>query len=184
MEASTTSHWHRVRWNDLLSPRAMYAFTLHDAWKSLPTLMAMVIFFIIAMIILVIGKKILCWLLLRKEGHKKFILERRSKRPDGTYKCYWVEAPIHHYGSLAHLLIESLFFGGIIVAALFAFAIGDMNLWQSAIGSVGIGIVGTYVFGAGLQQIGAGYFFLLFNFMSYGEYWEQIGGSAGGRVAR
>lgn len=176
---------HAIRWGDLLSPRAMYAYTLHDAWKSIPTLMAMAGFFLVAMLVLYIGKRILQWVFLGREMQRKYILEKRIvDKETGRVECIWVEAPVHHYGSVAHLVIETFFFLGMIIAALFAFAIGDMNLWQSAIGSVGIGIIGTYVFGAGLQQIGAGYFFLLFNFMEYGEYWEQVGGQMGGRVAR
>ena len=175
---------HSLRWGDLISPRAMFQFTLQDAWESLPTLFAMGGFFLLSVLILYLGKKILQWLLLRNEMHKKYILVNRKELPNGEFECTWEEAPVHHYGSVAHLVIESFFFIGLIISALFAFAIGDMNLWQSAIGSVGIGIIGTYVFGAGLQQIGAGYFFLLFNFMSYGEYWEQVNGTLGGRVSR
>ena len=176
---------HAIRWGDLISPRALYQYTLTDAVNSLPTLMAMGGFFLLAMLILIAGKTLLKWIFLGQEMHKKYILEKRDvNKETGKAECVWIEAPVHHYGSLAHLAIESFFFIGLIIAALFAFAIGDMNLWQSAIGSVGIGIIGTYVFGAGLQQIGAGYFFLLFNFMSYGEYWEQVGGVLGGRVAR
>jgi len=177
---------HAIRWGDLISPRAMYQYTLTDAVNSLPTLLAMGGFFLLAMVILLAGKILLKWVFLRNEMHKKYVLEKREiNKETGKAECVWMEAPVHHYGSIAHLAIESFFFVGLIIAALFAFAIGDMNLWQSAIGSVGIGIIGTYVFGAGLQQIGAGYFFLLFNFMSYGEYWEQVGGGQlGGRVAR
>ena len=41
---------HAIRWGDLLSPRAMYEFTLTDAVNSLPTLLAMGGFFIVNMI--------------------------------------------------------------------------------------------------------------------------------------
>lgn len=174
------SHSYRVRWGDLISPRAMFDFTLADAWGALPTLLAMGGFFLGGLAIILLIKWILKLIFLRKEYHTREVLVRDGA--GGTAR--WVEMPVNRLGSIIHLVIETLFIIAFFILVLFTFAIGNFNLWTSGIGTVGISLVGTYIFGIGLQQVGAGYFFLITNYMSYGEYWEMSGNqTVGGRVS-
>ncbi|RLC97571.1 MAG: hypothetical protein DRI46_12760, partial [Chloroflexi bacterium] len=173
----------RVRWGDLISPRAMYSFTISDAVNSLPTLLAMGGCFLGGIIIIYIIKCLLLWWAFRKQN-KKYILDSVKTAGKEITNKVWIIVPIHNFGTVWHLLVESMFSIGVVVVALFAAAVGDINIWQSPIATVGIGLIGTYVFGQGLQQMGSGYFFFLTNSMSYGEYWELIGSTVEGRVSR
>jgi hypothetical protein len=174
-----------LRWGDLISPREMWAFTLADAWGALPTLLAMAGFFLGAVLVIYLVKKGLEWLLLPSERFKKYVLEdTQDRNGQGQVMKVWRKMPISHYGSIAHLVLETLFFAGILISALFAAAVGNLNLWESPIASVGIGLIGTYILGPGLQQLGCGYFFFLCNAMAVGEYWILIGGGVEGRVTR
>ena len=174
-----------IRWGDLINPREAYLFTLADAWGALPTLLAMAGFFLGAVLVLYLVKKALEYIFLRKERFKKYVLEQtKDKDAMGRIIKVWRKMPTTHYGSIMHLILETLFFMGLVIAALFAAAVGDVNIWQSPIASVGIGLIGTYIFGPGLQQVGSGYFFFLTNAMAVDEYWILIGGSIEGRVSR
>lgn len=174
-----------LRWGDLISPRAMYEFTIMDAVGALPTLLAMAGVLIGCVLVLYLLKKLLEFILIPGERHQKYVLHTIEKKTDGKIHKIWKKAEVHHIGSVLHLILETFFFVGLIVAALFAAAIGNVNIWESAIASVGIGIIGTYIFGPGLQQVGSGYFFFLNSAMSVGEYWELVGGGGvGGRVCR
>ena len=174
-----------IRWSDLISPREMYEFTLADAWGSLPTLFAMAGFLLACILVIYIIKKILEWILLPRERFKKYVLEDTKERDaQGRTVKVWRKMPTTHYGSVAHLVLETLFCVGLIISALFAASIGGVNLWQSAIASVGIGAVVTYVLGPGLQIAGAGFFFFLTNAMSVHEYWVLVGRGIEGRVSR
>jgi hypothetical protein len=174
----------RIRWGDLISPREMYAFTLGDAVGSLPTLLAMGGMLIGCAVLVFSIKKLLEYILLPRERHCKYVLEEVDKDNNGTRKTRWRKVAVKFYGSIVHLVLETLFFFGLVVSALFAAAIGDINIWQSPIGSVGIGLIGTYIFGPGLQQVGNGYFFFLTQAMEVGEYWVLVGGGIEGRVSR
>jgi len=176
----------RIQWGDLVSPRAMWEFTLSDAWTAIPTLLAMGGLFLLALLILVVIKKVLIWILMKIANQRysthKWILKSQTVIGGAVKKRTWETAPIHRWFNGVHILIESMFFVGVAAACLFAAAVGDVNVWQNPIAISVIGIVITYIFGAGLQQAGSGYFFFLNNCMTPGEYWEQIGGGISGRV--
>lgn len=175
---------HNLRWGDLASPRAVIEFTLGDAWNSLPTLLAMGGFFVVGIFILLIGKRLLNWIFLGRYNHK-YLLDRLRKDPSsGKPYTYWTKAPVHNYGTFMHLIITTFFLLGVGILGIFTAAIGGINLWSSPIASIGVGLIGTYVFGAGLQQIGSYYFVLWFGGMTYGEYWVLVGSPVEGRVSR
>lgn len=176
-----------VRWGDLISPRAMYAFTIGDAVAALPTLLAMAGCFIGGATLVYVVKWILLRILLCKEIPKKRMLTNCEVCPTtNKKKQYWTTVPVHNAASILHLFIEVFFCFGLIVVALFAAAIGNLNLWESAIGSVGIGIIGTYIFSTGLSQAGAGLFIFMTNAFTHGEYWCLVGsgGEVEGRITR
>lgn len=171
---------HRIRWGDLISPRAMYTFTLGDAWSAIPTLLAMGGFFVLAIVLIVAFKKICNWLIDYSVAKQKYVL---VKVDNGVRK--WKEASHSSVRSMLHVLLETIVFGLIVTAAFFAASIGNTNIWDSPIALSVIGMIVTYVFGSGLQQIGSGYFVYAFNGMVVGEYWETAGAhDLGGVVHR
>lgn len=171
--------------------RDSYEFTLSDAWGALPTLLAMAGFFLAGVIIVYVVKKFLEWFLLSIVKHqqpRKYVVTRCTTCPTDRSKSNleWEVVPTHSYGSIVHIVLEILFVLCIIIVALFAAAVGNVNLWQSPLAVSTLAIIVTYILASGLQQVGSGFFFFLQNFMSYGEYWEQVGsgGKMGGFVSR
>ncbi len=169
-----------LRWGDLVSPRAVYEFTLADAVASLPSLLAMAGLFVLSVLFLYIGKRILEWILLCGSRSPKYVKDRSyDVGVDGKRKRkqaqQWIRLPTHTWGSMAHLIIETLFFLGMGVIAVFVAALGGINLWQSQLAYAGIGIIVTYIFGMGLQTAGAGYFVAGTAIQCLGEWWELDG---------
>lgn len=175
---------HNLRWGDLVSPRAVIEFTLGDAWHSLPTLLAMGGFFLAGVLILVIAKKILTFITLRGYSISYILYDRKKDPVTGKPYGYWMEMPKKHWASFLHLGITSLFLIGLIILGIFTAAIGSINIWSSPLATIGIGLIGTYVFGTGLQQVGSYYFVLWFGGLTYGEYWCLVGTSIEGRVSQ
>jgi hypothetical protein len=168
-----------VKWEDLVSPRAMWNFTLGDAWGALPTLLAMGGFFLLCVVIILIVKKLLTALLLGKEHN---ILWVRVGGSTKEHKDRWVDIERTGWGSFWHIVIETLVFFAFCVAILFCAAIGDINIWQSPISLTIFGAIFTFIFGPGLQQLGSGYFVFLFTKMRYGQYWEESGNPTVGGI--
>lgn len=171
-----------------MSPRAMWSFTLGDASGAIPTLLAMGGLFLACLIALYIVKKFVVFLLnscRRPYTFQKWILKKQERVPNAKLvKKTWerTDATVHRFFNYMHLIVESLFFIGVMVSVLFAAAVGNVNVWESPVAISVIGIAITYIFGSGLQQVGAGYFFYMNNLMTPGEWWEQIGGGITGRV--
>lgn len=161
--------------------REAFAFTLSDAWGGLPITLAIFGFFLGSLLILYFIKWVFEWIFLRRQQPGSYVLQKCEKCKDRK-KLYWKDVPHHSYGSIVHLIIETLFFCGIIVAAMFSAAVGNVNLWQSNLANVGIAAIATYVFGVGFQLFGSGLFFYLTNPMAYEEYWELVGQNIEGRV--
>jgi hypothetical protein len=178
----------RIAWGDLVSPRAMWSFTLGDAGGAIPTLLAMGGLFLTCLIVLYIVKKLVLFMLnsCRKPYTlHKFILKKQERVAGAkVVKKTWerTDNTVHRFFNYMHLIVESIFFIGIIVSVLFAAAVGNVNVWESPVAISVIGIAVTYIFASGLQQVGAGYFFYLNNLMTPGEWWTQIGGGIDGRV--
>jgi len=182
--------YRRITWGDLVSPRAMWSFTFEDAWTAIPTLLAMGGLFIASIAALYIVKKFIFWMLTKfrrcgTHNSHKWLLKKEEMVGGKIKKKTWdqSEKRTHRIFNIIHLVIETFFFVGIVAAALFACAVGDVNVWQSPVAISVIGIVITYIFGAGLQQAGSGYFFFMNNCMSPGEWWQQVGGGIRGRVS-
>jgi hypothetical protein len=167
--------------------REAYLFTVYDAWGALPTILAMVGIFI-GMVAVMYGlKKLLEMGFLYWQQPKRRVVTKCTECPGkkGTFDLTW--DPVHDssLGSIAHVVLETLFATGIVVAALFAGAVGDVNIWQSPIAATGIAVIVTYILAGGLQQIGSGFFFFLQNLMVYDQYWELAGSpNVGGRIDR
>lgn len=173
----------RIRWSDLVSPRAVYAFTLQDAGAALPTLLAMAGFFILCLLVLLIFRKIFSYIFFDRFMPQKYVLVRCEKCREGT-RAVWKKSSHSSLSSVGHLFIETVFFVGVIVASLFSASIGNVNIWDSPIALTIIGTIVAYIFGGGLQQVGSAYFVYAAVYMVVGEWWEETGTHEGGTVHR
>lgn len=173
-----------VRWGDLLSPRAMYDFTIGDAWGALPTLLAMGGLFLLAVLIIFVIKKLAEWLLLCRQQRKKFVVvNRKNAGVEGKVIRVWRPFSRGYYGSIVHVVLETLFFVALIIAAFFAAAAGNVNIWESPVALSIITVVVTYIFGGPLQNVGNGWGVFISNSMVYGEYWRLEGAGIEGFVS-
>ncbi len=173
---------YQLRWGDLISPRAMYEFTLADAWGALPTLFAMGGLFLAAIVIIVVVKKLLEWLLLCKQQRKKYVVIRGLTQDKSIVRT-WRPFSRGYYGSIVHVILETLFFVALIIAAFFAAAVGNVNIWESPVALSIITVVVTYIFGGPLQNVGNGWGVFVSNSFVYGEYWRLEGGNIEGFVS-
>ena len=176
-----------LRWGDLLSPKAMYTYTISDAWFALPTLLAMGGTLLGGLLLFYLIKKGLEHIILRGELPKKWVLQQCERTKDGTKitRRKWVQVPYCWFGSAKHLFLETLFFFFVVILCIFCASIGNVNLVESPIALALIGTIFAYIFGSGLSQVGAAYFIFLMNSMSVNEWWSICGTpQQGGRVWR
>ena len=169
----------RLRWSDL-SPRAIYEFTVSDAFLSLPQLVAMAGFFLSGLLVMWILKKLLEFFLLILPGN-----EDRSVYAVDAYKKterHWTYLTSSRAGNWFHLIIETVFISGVFVVCLFTGAIGNVKIWESPVAVASLSIVISYIFAPGLNQMGAGFFCFLFTMMPHNQYWEMTSGELGGFV--
>jgi hypothetical protein len=177
----------RVRWEDLASPRTFMSEIYYEGIDTIPTVIVMCLSLLAGFIILYIVKKLVLWGLMKcarqRYGYKKWIA-RDVERKAGSKlaKITWESKESHYMFNYIHIFIESLFFIGLLITLLLAASFGGINVWQNPIALSVITVAVGYVFAAGLQQLGSGYFFFLTNYMSPGEWWEQVGGGISGRV--
>lgn len=177
----------RVRWEDLASPRDFLGATFEDAIATIPTLIVMCLCLLAGFIVLYIVKKLVLWAFMKcarqRYGYKKWIAKTIEQKPGSKFaKIVWESKESHYMFNYIHIFIESLFFIGLLITILLAASFGGINVWQNPIALSVITVAVGYVFAAGLQQLGSGYFFFLTNYMSPGEWWEQVGGGISGRV--
>ncbi len=113
---------YRLRWGDLISPRAVFEFTLGDAVAAIPSLL--VIFSILAGGILLLWgiKKIVEMITLRHQQPGKYVLVTCTTCPDGE-EMQWRHTTTHTAGSVWHVILETVFFFGATIVALFAASI-------------------------------------------------------------
>lgn len=91
---------------------------------------------------------------------------RRGVRTDPhTGKKYgeWVPERHHPMGSFKHLFIEVLFLVLLVLVIWVAAHVAGFNFWTSSLVGVGLGLVGTYMFGAAIQALGSGIFVYITN---------------------
>lgn len=83
---------------------------------------------------------------------------------------FWEQRPSRTLGSIIHLIIQTLFFSGIVFIIWIACAAAGFNPWTTATASLSISIIITYVFSTPLSLIGSGYDVLFLNAISVGEH--------------
>lgn len=155
----------------LLQPRVLVEFAQDHLWDRLPwALLAVGV---------VVGGLVVTWLVkfalglccLPRKYREKLVLVRKGK--DG--KPVFQPSTRKLRGSVAHLLLETFFFVAIVIVLWIAAHIAGFNFWTSSLVGVGMGLVGTYIFGAALQNIGAGYFVFLTDKVEEGWYVRVAG---------
>jgi small-conductance mechanosensitive channel len=110
------------------------------------------------------------YLLLYRERQTPLILAHKTRESK-----IWMRRPWRSCGSIKHLVVQTVFFAGLVIIVWIAAASAGFNPWTSAAASLGLSIVGTYVFATPLGLLGAGYFVHLTNAISVGEYYEFYG---------
>ena len=159
----------------LLQPRVLVEFAQDHLWDRLPwALLALGVVFGGALVIWII-KLILSRIFIPKY-RERYVLLREEKSGEKFY----TPTRRMRWGSFAHLMLETFFFVSIVIVLWIAAHIAGFNFWTSSLVGVGLGAVGTYIFGAALQNIGAGYFVFLTDkveegwFISVGQYKGRI----------
>ena len=108
-------------------------------------------------IVLWIFKSLLkCCCLPRKYRDKYVLFEETDN--DGKKKPIWVKTTGKPWNSVKHLFLEVAFFIATAIVLWIASAVAGFNFWTSSIVGVGLGLVGTYVFGTPLRTLGSSIF--------------------------
>lgn len=110
------------------------------------------------------------YLVFRKERGSTYVL----KESNGREKV-WMERPSRSCGNIGHLVIQTLFYGGLVIIVWLASASAGFNPWTSAAASLGLSIIATYALATPLSLLGTGYFIHLSNAISVGEFYEFYG---------
>ncbi len=142
------------------------AYSTQDIWAGMPYLMVAAAIMIGGSIGIYIVFYTLDFLVSRAYGVIAYV-----RHPNKLYR----DKPRRSCGNLYYLITLTLFFGCLALVIWVASASAGYNPWTSTIASLGIGIIGTYVFSAPLALISAGFALHSTNAIAVGEYWE-IGG--------
>lgn len=177
------NHARHITFRDLISPRAVYSYTLEDAIDATPRMLIMISVLFGSVLVLYGIKKLIEMCIFHKYMRKKYMLKKCEVCPDGVDKK-WVVAPIQHWSSVTHLILETLFIVMLLFVLMWACSLGGFDIWVSGTFVGLLTIVAGYALGPGLQQCGSGYFNNMFNLVSYGEYWRVCGTDSEGRVSR
>jgi len=142
----------------LLQPRILIEYAEDHLWDRLPwALLALGVVFG-GLFVIYIVKMLLGLCMLPRKYHERYVLIRVD---DGSGKKFYAPSMRRRWGSFAHLMLETFFFVGIVITLWIAAHIAGFNFWTSSLVGIGLGLVGTYIFGSALQNIGAGYFVFL-----------------------
>ena len=155
-------------------------FTIVDAGKSMPAYLAVAGFFIGGIVVLMLIKWLLERILLKRENHLKYIVQKYEPAGDGSSPPTRKLLPqrYNYFGNIKHMIILILFFFGIIVTTFFAFSLAGIYIWTSTVGATLIGVVATYTFSHILSLLGDGMAGYSTNAISVGDYWEVNGNSS------
>ncbi len=108
------------------------------------------------------------WLIFYVVGYVRYMRAGKT----GVYRTI----PHRSCGSALYQLVSLfLLFGGVTVSVWFAAGFVGYNFWTSALASVGMGVLATYVFSGPLSMLGAGLALHSTNALVLGEHWEFAG---------
>lgn len=110
------------------------------------------------------------YIVLHKERVSFYVL----KKVDENTRT-WMQRPSRTCGNVWHLIIQTLYYSGLVIIVWLAAASAGFNPWTSAAASIGMSVIATYAFATPLGLLGAGYFVHLSNAISVGEFYEFYG---------
>jgi len=154
----------------LLQPRVLARFAHDQLWERLPWALLSLAVVIVGFAAVYFAKLLLKMCCLSAKYREKYVLVKRR----GNHKVF-VATTRKRWGSVAHLMLETFFFVGVVIVLWIGAHVAGFNFWTSSFVGVGIGLVGTYIFGTALQNIGAGYFVFLTDKIEEGWYIKVAG---------
>lgn len=107
---------------------------------------------------------------LKLERETPYVIKERTER-----QTKWSKRPTRTCGNIAHLIFQTLFYGGLVIIVWLASASAGFNPWTSAAASLGLSVIATYAFAAPLGLMGSGYFIHLTNAANVGDFYEFYG---------
>lgn len=140
-------------------------YSTQDVWVGLPYVLITAGIFTGGSVLWYLFIWCLQYLFVYQEYGPKWVLS--SSKSNGKY---WEPRPTRTLGSIIHLVIQTLFFSGLVFIIWIACAAAGFNPWTTATASLSISIVFTYVFATPLSLIGSGYDVLFLNAISCGEH--------------
>jgi len=151
------------------------AYSVRDVFQGLPYALIAMGVFVGGLFLWNILFMILERIALRKERGTAWILEKKATTEGDHIFSKWMKRPSWSWSSLWHFLLQTLFFGGIVMIIWLAGASAGFNPWTTAAASLGMTLAGTYIFATPLSLLGSGYFLIMSNSIAVGQYWEFLG---------
>lgn len=98
-----------------------------------------------------------------------FVHDQRNKRR------VWAQRDRTARSNVTHIMLQGLFFGGVLLIFWIACASSGFNPWTTQAATLGMGIFLTYVFITPLGLFGSGLAVLASGLIERGQYWEFPG---------
>ena len=150
-------------------------FNNDHMFERLPWALLAIGIFLGGCVVLFIMKRAFKACFLNPKYRTNWVLRRTHQLPNGRVQGEWVQETHHPMGSFKHLIIEVFFLICLVITIWVAAHVAGFNFWSSSLVGVGLGLVGTYMFGAAIQALGAGIFIYMTNKLEEQMYVEVDG---------
>lgn len=90
-------------------------------------------------------------------------------------RALWVSPGYTPWTNYWHLLLNCIFFTGIVFIVWIAAAVAGLNPWTSAAATLAVSVIITYSFASVLGHLSSGAIVLASNSIGIGQYWEFAG---------
>ena len=155
-------------------------YSLQDVWSGLPYVCIAAGIFTGGTVLWYLFIWVLEYLFLGRERHTQWVLTQKDAQ-----NKYFVPRPGRSCGSITHLILQTLFFSGLVFILWIASAMAGFNPWTAAAVSLGLSVFITYTFATPLGLIGTGWALNVTNGINVGDYCEFFGMPGwDGRIAR
>lgn len=145
--------WH------LVNPKLFVDFTGPTIWERLPwALLALGVAIGGSIVTYILVKKVLAYCCLPRKYHDRLVWAGVDEQ---TGKGRFVHETRNSGRSYAHVILETLFFTGVFFSLWIGASVAGFNLLNSTLMSIGLGLIGTYMFAAAIQNMGTGYWVYL-----------------------
>ena len=150
-------------------------FTNDHMFERLPWALLSIGIFIGGCVILFFMKRMFSCCCLHPKYRHNWVLRRTHKLPNGRVQGEWIQESHHPMGSFKHLFIEVFFLICLVLIIWVSAHVAGFSFWSSSLVGVGLGLVGTYMFGAAIQALGSGIFIYMTNKIEENFYIEVDG---------